>query len=137
MNKPLKNMVNSALTDGRHHASMRAATILLVLLVATGASAAARRAPPVDGAGLRGSVSAGDPSSPTSAAGVTTGAAKLRRAAAAAPPLASPFPADDGQCRLTCAHSYYRCLAGDFAEQCPQAWTLCLAGCARASSGLR
>ena len=116
---------------------MRAATILLVVLLATGAGAAPRRSSPVDAVGLRGSVSASDTSSTAPVAGASTGAAKLRKTAAPSPPLASPLPADDAQCRLTSAHSYYRCLAGDYAEQCPPAWTLCLAGCARAAAGVR
>ena len=117
---------------------MRAVTILIAVLLATGAGAAARRSATVDAAGLRGSVSAGDTGSSAPVASAPgTAAARLRKTASPAPPLASPLPAADSQCRMTCAHSYYRCLAGDYAEQCPQAWTLCLAGCARVSSGLR
>jgi hypothetical protein len=116
---------------------MRAfATLLIVLLaIATAAGAATRRPSPVDAAGLRGPVS-GDASTaaPTSP---DTAAAKLRKTAAASPPLASPLPVDDGQCRQECAHTYYRCLSSDYAERCPQAWTLCLADCGRAASGLR
>ena len=114
-----------------------AATLLIVLLAVTaGADAATRRPSPVDTAGLRGPVSAGDAgaAAPTGAA---TAAVKLRKAVAASPPLASPLPADDGQCRQECAHTYYRCLSGDYAERCPQAWTLCLADCARAVADLR
>ena len=44
---------------------------------------------------------------------------------------ASAVPADPGQCRATCAHTYYFCLSGDDAPSCPQSWTSCLAGCGR------
>ena len=109
---------------------MRVAAILLVLLSIAGASVGA--ATPRQ-AGLRGPVSTDGTAGPAPTA--VAAAAKPRKAAAT--PLASPAPADDGQCRRTCAHSYYRCLAGDYAEQCPQAWTLCHADCERAAAGLR
>jgi len=117
---------------------MRAVSTLLIALlaIAAGAGAATRRPSQVGAAGLRGPVSVGDSSTvaPTSAG---TATAKLRKTVAATPPLASPLPADDGQCRQECAHTYYRCLAGDYAERCPQAWTICLAGCGRAATALR
>ena len=115
---------------------MRVAIVLFSILLAVGAGAATRRAAPADAAGLRGSVSTGDKGAPAPV-GATTTAARLRKTPPPVPALASPLPLDDGQCRRTCAHTYYRCLAGDYAEQCPQAWTLCLADCARATAGLR
>jgi hypothetical protein len=61
---------------------------------------------------------------------------------AIAPPMAlalrqsqaSPGVSSDGggQCRLTCAHSYYFCLSGEDAPSCPGSWTSCLADCSRA-----
>jgi hypothetical protein len=44
----------------------------------------------------------------------------------------SAIPADPGQCRLSCAHSYYFCLSGQDAAFCPQSWTSCLNDCSRA-----
>ena len=114
---------------------MRAVAILLVVLFATSAAAAPQRAPAVDAAGLRGPVPAGDPGAGTSSP--TTAAARLRKTVAPPQPIVSTLPADGGQCRQACAHTYYRCLAGDYAEQCPQAWTLCRADCVRAGGGLR
>jgi hypothetical protein len=45
---------------------------------------------------------------------------------------ASAAPADPGQCRISCAHTYYFCLAGQDAPSCPQNWTSCLNDCSRA-----
>ena len=114
---------------------MRLATTFLIILMAIAATAgAATRRGSGDAAGLRGSQAA----SVTGAASPTaSAAARLRKPATPTPPLAGPLPTDDGQCRRTCAASYYRCLAGDYAEQCPQAWTLCRADCARAAAALR
>ncbi len=116
---------------------MRLATALalLLLIAASSAGSASPRRPAVDAAGLRGEVSTSDPAAASST--VTTPATKLRQTAPPTAPLATPLPADDGQCRLSCAHTYYRCLSGDYAERCPQDWTLCLAGCSRAGAGLR
>ena len=115
---------------------MKAAIILLIVLLAARAGPAPRRAPTADATGLRGPISAGEANAAAPATVTTGAAAKLRKAATRPPSLASPLPADGGQCRQTCAHGYYRCLAGDYAEQCPQVWTLCLAGCARAATDL-
>ena len=108
--------------------------LCVLLLIAASSVGAAARKPAADAAGLRGAVSLSDPAIAPAAPGVV---AKPRKTAPAPPTLATPLPADDGQCRLTCAHTYYRCLSGDYAERCPQDWTLCLAGCGRAGAGLR
>ncbi len=55
--------------------------------------------------------------------------AKALPVLAAAKPLASPLPADVGQCRLDCARSYYFCLAGDDADSCGPTWASCLSAC--------
>jgi hypothetical protein len=44
----------------------------------------------------------------------------------------SAIPADVGQCRQACAHTYYFCLAGQDAESCPESWTSCLTACNQA-----
>jgi hypothetical protein len=115
---------------------MRRASLFLMLLLALSPSArAATPRPPanasVDAAGLRGTVS------PTASPTPGNAASAARKSALRSPIPPPPTLSDNGQCRLTCAHSYYRCLAGDYAEQCPQTWTLCLADCSRASAGLR
>ncbi|WP_309645585.1 hypothetical protein [Phenylobacterium sp.] len=44
-------------------------------------------------------------------------------------PLARPVASDGGACRLSCARSYYFCLAGDSADECPSSWGQCRARC--------
>ena len=53
--------------------------------------------------------------------------------ASASPPPGdgSSLPADPGQCREACAHTYYFCLAGEDAPSCPQNWSSCLIACNR------
>ena len=111
---------------------MRLAIPLCILLLSASPSAASAtpRRPAADAAGLRGEVSTDAPADAPSAA-----AAKQRKPATAS--LATSPPADSGQCRLACAHTYYQCLSGDDAERCPQEWTLCLAACSRQAAGLR
>ena len=43
------------------------------------------------------------------------------------PPLQSRV--DPGQCRMTCARTYYFCAAGESAEDCSTGWAQCRAGC--------
>lgn len=51
--------------------------------------------------------------------------------------LAAP-PPDAGQCRLSCAHSYYLCLSDqDNAPDCPQTWSSCVVECDRPSASSR
>lgn len=49
----------------------------------------------------------------------------------AAPVGMTPAPsgADAGRCRLSCARSYYFCLASDTPDDCPGAWSQCRAAC--------
>lgn len=49
-------------------------------------------------------------------------------AASAGMTLAPPGP-DAGRCRLSCAQSYYFCLASDTPDDCPGAWSQCRAAC--------
>ena len=44
-------------------------------------------------------------------------------------PAAATTRSDPLQCRQTCAHSYYFCLAGQDADVCPQTWGECVATC--------
>jgi hypothetical protein len=50
--------------------------------------------------------------------------AKPLAGAIAAPPKPSP---DD--CRLSCAQTYYFCLAGEDAPRCPTTWGMCVDSC--------
>jgi hypothetical protein len=111
---------------------MRLSIILLAALAAmtlAGGSVQARKAaapnviPPAP-AGLRGAVGA-DVDRP---AKLISPLVKIARPALS---LASGAAgAGDLQiCRQACAHSYYYCLAGDQPDNCPGAWTECLAKC--------
>ena len=44
------------------------------------------------------------------------------------PPTAAP-PGETGDCRRSCARSYYFCLSGQDPDSCPSGWTQCLADC--------
>lgn len=46
-----------------------------------------------------------------------------------APLAAAPAQPDAARCRLTCASSYYFCLANDGSDDCPVAWGQCRAAC--------
>jgi hypothetical protein len=50
-------------------------------------------------------------------------------------PQASRFASDTGQCRLSCARSYYFCLADSNSDPCSGAWTRCLTGCSGGAEG--
>ncbi len=41
----------------------------------------------------------------------------------------SPVAGAAGQCRLSCAQSYYFCLAGELSDDCPSTWGQCRAAC--------
>jgi len=46
--------------------------------------------------------------------------------------LASPIPAakpDEGQCRTSCAHTYYFCLSSPGSTDCGASWSQCLTDC--------
>jgi hypothetical protein len=75
---------------------------------------------PAAAKGLRGS----EPAKPVNAAA-------LGSSASPPAPNASAVPTDPGQCRVTCAHTYYFCLSGDDAPSCPQNWSSCLDACNR------
>lgn len=99
---------------------MRAALFLLAIaLAATPALAQQKVAAPK----LRGSLS-----TPVQQPGVPA----VDPVAALPPllaPLASAPQADASRCRLTCASSYYFCLATESPEECPTAWGQCRASC--------
>ena len=50
-------------------------------------------------------------------------------------PLPSASPRLGGvaqQCRMSCAQTYYFCLAGNQIDDCPASWSQCRAGCSSA-----
>lgn len=44
-------------------------------------------------------------------------------------PLASAAP-NTGQCRASCAHTYYFCLSGPVTTDCAETWSQCSVSCA-------
>ncbi len=58
------------------------------------------------------------------------GAGNLHLRPLAGPALMSQPPAPSAQaCRLSCAQTYYFCLAEEASDECPQAWGQCRLGC--------
>ena len=113
---------------------MRAFAIALMCLLFSGVQASGQQS-----AGLRGSTSAR-----ASAATPTSGAAVTQTSTLKTPAPMSMIPSDAlsdentpvgdpglEQCRRSCAETYYFCLSGDGADDCPQNWTSCLADCSR------
>ncbi|MDO8800537.1 hypothetical protein [Phenylobacterium sp.] len=110
---------------------MRRALSLLVLTLALAGPAGAQQATPGAATALRGSQSAGSPVAPAPAGDVAaTAAAALAQSTI---PLRSlpdtPVAGAAGQCRLSCAQSYYFCLSGDGGDDCPATWSQCRAAC--------
>ena len=68
---------------------------------------------------------------PKPMAAVATPSRKVSKASLAAPAYAST--ADPGECRMTCAQTYYFCNAGAAVTDCPGAWSRCTATCASPS----
>ena len=110
---------------------MRRLLPLLALTLALAGPAGAQQAVPTTAPTLRGSQSA-------DTASVTAEANAVAAAAAAALtqsfiPLRSlsdtPVAGPAGQCRLSCAQSYYFCLSGDGGDDCPATWGQCRAAC--------
>lgn len=99
--------------------------VLILSLILAAASAQAQTAAPLRGA--RPALAAASPpqGAETEAAPSPAPAAPL--ASAASPPAALGDTA--GQCRLSCAQSYYFCLASELADDCPGAWSQCRAAC--------
>jgi hypothetical protein len=117
---------------------MRPTTALFALLIlaAPGAQAAARKPPPsVASAGLRGSEATGDSVAPPPV--VKPAPARSVPPAPRTPLAVNGALGDNAECRLSCAHSYYRCAPTAAADNCPVLWTLCLAACARADQRRR
>jgi hypothetical protein len=116
-----------------------ALALLLVALTSLPASAQTdgRLDPTRPGAGALGLRGAGalapGASQAAAAAGDQTpdpGPANLNLRPLAGPALMSQPPAPNAQaCRLSCAQTYYFCLAEGASDECPQAWGQCRLGC--------
>lgn len=114
--------------------------LLLVLLALAGAAQAQQagrssvRRP--DSAGLRGPILSGDPASQASpaAAGLRSTARDpviygAQSAILPLPPVSSGVGGTAQQCRMSCARTYYFCLAGNQGDDCATSWSQCRAGC--------
>ncbi|MFN3521795.1 MAG: hypothetical protein ACK4YQ_06070 [Phenylobacterium sp.] len=101
--------------------------VLILSLILAAASAQAQTAAPLRGA--RPALAAASPpqGAETEAAPSPAPAPAAPLASAASPPAALGDTA--GQCRLSCAQSYYFCLASELADDCPGAWSQCRAAC--------
>ncbi len=112
---------------------MRAVPILCVLALATAGSAGAqerkaRPRPPAAGPALRGPVA----SAPMSRVAPQAAPAETNTAQALflpSPIASAPMGGAPQQCRLSCAQTYYFCLAGDSPDGCSANWSQCRSGC--------
>jgi hypothetical protein len=126
---------------------MRSATaLLLTVLLALAAPAGAQtdgrltlERPDAATLGLRGAGAA--PQAATTEAEAPEGAEAAAPASLGLRPLAgsvvmsSPAPPDAQACRMSCAQTYYFCLAGDGSDECAQAWGQCRLGCGPGAGG--
>lgn len=110
----------------------RLALLVLTFALAGPAGAQQAPAPPAVAAAptLRGSLSADSQGLAGSASVVDAARAALAQSAIPLRSLPdSPVAGEAGQCRLSCAQSYYFCLSGDGGDDCPATWGQCRAGC--------
>ena len=116
--------------------------LALLLVALTGLPASAQTdgrldptRPGASALGLRGAgaLAPGPSQAAAAAAGDQTpnpGAADLNLRPLAGPALMSQPPPPNAQaCRLSCAQTYYFCLAEEASDECPQAWGQCRLGC--------
>jgi hypothetical protein len=123
---------------------MRPAAIALLVLSFVAAPAGAQTTTGAHKAGLRGPVAPDQPqgAAPQTSAMTSTAAATSAPASPPTSPSAAlmstaslpPSPVfaarpDPLQCRQTCAHSYYFCLAGENPESCSPTWGECVSAC--------
>ncbi|MDO8900712.1 MAG: hypothetical protein Q7V15_05085 [Phenylobacterium sp.] len=118
---------------------------LLVVLAGLSAPAAAQtdgrlslERPGAAALGLRGAGEAVSGEAPASGdpSGATNPSEGLILRPLAGPLLMStPPPPDAPACRMSCAQTYYFCLAGDASDECAQAWGQCRLGCGPGSGG--
>ena len=109
---------------------MRRVLALLALTFALASPASAQQAAPTTAPALRGSQSVDTPSVTAEANAVAAAAGALTQSFI---PLRTrsetPVAGLAGQCRLSCAQSYYFCLSGDGGDDCPATWGQCRAAC--------
>lgn len=109
---------------------MRGALALILALSVLAAPASAQKLPakpPASSATaalLRGAVN-GDPAAPPASAPALP--------ALLAPLAASPASSDPARCRLTCASTYYFCIANEASDNCPTNWGQCRVACGASS----
>ena len=110
---------------------MRRLPTLLIVTLALASPAGAQQSGLAPAPALRGSQSTDTPSVAAEANAVSTAAAAAL--AQGFIPLRSlsdtPVAGQAGQCRLSCAQSYYFCLSGDGGDDCPATWGQCRAAC--------
>ncbi|WP_340644678.1 hypothetical protein [Phenylobacterium sp.] len=110
---------------------MRHLLALLVLTLALASPAGAQQASPIATPTLRGSQTVESPAVAGEASSVAaTAAATLAQSFIPLRSLSDvPVAGDAGKCRLSCAQSYYFCLAGDGSDDCAPTWGQCRASC--------
>jgi hypothetical protein len=117
---------------------MRAAALLLSFAIALATPAGAQQQPAAKPGAARGSfetlsksssIALRGPAAPDDTPDAAPPPPPLTALQPLLQPLASPVQGDPGRCRLTCASSYYFCLASDAPEDCSPAWSQCRAGC--------
>ena len=105
---------------------------LLILTLALASPAGAQQAPsPTAAPVLRGllSADAGDAPDATSPVAASAAAALAQSFIPLRTLSDTPVAGEAGQCRLSCAQSYYFCLSGDGGDDCPATWGQCRAAC--------
>jgi len=115
-----------------------AVAVLFLFLAAPGVQAQTasarkaglRAAPPASApADLKGPVSPDKVQASKDQAGKPAPALPASLMSAAAPPPPPAARSDALQCRLSCTHRYYFCLAGADADSCPVTWSECVSAC--------
>ena len=103
--------------------------VLLFTAAAHGAAAQSKprvKAPPVAAQKLRGPVAAPTVSLPPPRTAIEYGARSLFLPS---PVVSAPVGGAPQQCRLSCAQTYYFCLASDHSQECSASWGQCRSGC--------
>ena len=102
------------------------ALCLLALANSAAAQQSSRPKPPVN---LRGTVATAPLRRSPVAPPPALDALGARSLFLPAPIASAPVGGAPQQCRLSCAQTYYFCLAGDYPDQCSASWGQCRSGC--------
>lgn len=126
-------MVNRALTPAPHSLCMRRVPILCILALAIAGSAGAqekkpRPRPPAASPALRGPVTVA-PMSRLAQPPSPTDVSAAQSLFLPSPIASAPVGGAPQQCRLSCAQTYYFCLAGDSPDGCSANWGQCRSSC--------